>query len=85
MVRSILACAAVTLMGLAQLASAALYEDFLLDTEVALTYASPASVLETILGTVDETKAACDAAPTCIAVLYRECNSAYNIRMQITE
>lgn len=79
MVRSFIACATVALLGLANLASAVLYEDYDLDTDAALSYAAPASVIQASFGTLDETKAVCNSISDCIGVLYREFQILFRI------
>lgn len=71
MVRTIFTCAVVALVGLASSAYAQTYADFNLDTNVGLTYASPASVIQATFGTIEQTKAVCSEIPDCIGVLYR--------------
>lgn len=72
MVRNMFASTAVVLAGIAGFAAAATYEDFTLDTTVALNYAAPASVISTNFGTIDDLKTACDAVDDCLGVAYRK-------------
>lgn len=73
MIRSILACTVVAMVGFAKSAYAATYADYNLDTSVGASYASPASIIAQSYGTVGDLKGVCDGFPDCIAVLYREC------------
>lgn len=72
MVRSILACVAVALTCLAQVAYSQTWEEFELDPQVLNTFAGPVSALAHPTGTLASMKDFCAEWPICIGVIFGE-------------